>query len=49
MEKLIELENIVKENLKISTDTGNIKEIKAQTKNLDAVKLTRNLYESFII
>lgn len=49
MEKLNELERIVKQNLKVSTDAGNIKEIKAQTKNLDAVKLTKNLYESFII
>lgn len=49
MENLNELEKIVKQNLKVSTDAGNIKEIKAQTKNLDAVKLTKNLYESFIL
>lgn len=49
MEKLNELERIVKANLKTSTDAGNIKDIKAQTKNLDAVKLTKNLYESFIL
>ena len=45
MENLNKAEKIVKENLKVCTDVGNLKEIKTETKNLEAIKIVKKLFE----
>lgn len=49
MEQLIELEKIIKQNLKISTDSAVVKEIKAETKNLEAVKTVKELFNIYAL
>ena len=47
MEKLQALEKQVKMNLNTATDTASLKQIKEETKNLEAVKIGQNLFEIY--
>lgn len=49
MEQLKRLKQIVINNLKTSTEVAVIKDIKAETRNLEAIKTVQALFEQYAV